>query len=65
MVSIDAVIIMDNAKFHRKSALVILLQNHNSSYDTQIELLFLPPYDPIEHYWANFEKKSWKDNGSV
>jgi len=44
-----AVIIMDNASFHRKRKLNILAQKANRS------LLFLPPYspelNPIEHFW--------------
>ena len=57
----DAVIIMDNARFHRKSELSILLEKYNASHQTQIELLYLPPYspdyNPIEHYWANLKQK--------
>ena len=54
----DAVIIMDNASFHRKGVLFkIAAQYHR-------KLIFLPPYspelNPIEHFWANF--KQWLKN---
>ena len=48
------VIIMDNASFHRKSALFKLASNAG------VRLLFLPPYspdfNPIEHTWANLKR---------
>ena len=51
----NALVIMDNASFHRKKA----LYNIASRYG--VNLLFLPPYspdfNPIEHSWANF--KEW------
>jgi transposase len=57
----NALVIMDNASFHRKN----VLWNIAGRYD--IFVLFLPPYspefNPIEHSWANF--KEWlKYNGS-
>jgi len=68
VVPTDAVIIMDNARFHRKSALATLLQSYNTTHHTTIELLYLPPYspdyNPIEHYWANLKQRigKTKDN---
>jgi putative transposase len=52
-------IIMDNARFHRKSQLYLL------AVEARVKLLFLPPYspdfNPIEHGWANL--KRWlRDN---
>lgn len=45
----DAVIIMDNASFHRKERLFKIAERHNR------KLIFLPPYspelNPIEHFW--------------
>lgn len=50
----DAVIIMDNASFHRKRQLNEIVENNN------IRLIFLPPYspelNPIEKFWANMKK---------
>ena len=64
VVTSDAVIIMDNARFHRKSTLAVLIQEYNVAHDTKIELLYLPPYspdyNPIEHYWANLKRKIGK-----
>ena len=49
-VSIGAVIVMDNARFHRKSVL------HELARNSGCFVLFLPPYspdlNPIEHFWA-------------
>ena len=46
----DAVIVMDNASFHRKAQLIPLAQKHG------FRLIFLPPYspelNPIENFWA-------------
>jgi transposase len=55
-----ALVIMDNASFHRKNALWEIAERYG------IFVLFLPPYspefNPIEHSWANF--KEWlKYNG--
>ena len=56
----NALVIMDNASFHRKQVLYITV----ARYD--MRLLFLPPYspnfNPIEHSWANF--KFWLRNNS-
>lgn len=45
----DAVIIMDNASFHRKKKLAEIARRYNRT------LIFLPPYspelNPIEHFW--------------
>jgi transposase len=54
-----AVVIMDNARFHRKNTLKELAE------EFQVQLLFLPPYspdyNPIEKRWANM--KRWlRDN---
>ena len=50
----DAVIVMDNASFHRKRQLNEIVENNN------IKLIFLPPYspelNPIEKFWANMKK---------
>jgi transposase len=50
-----SIIILDNASFHRKSA----LEKIAAFYKHQI--LWLPPYSPdknkIEHLWANL--KNW------
>lgn len=49
----NAVIIMDNASFHRKSQLNEIAENND------IRLIFLPPYspelNPIEKLWANMK----------
>lgn len=46
----DAVIVMDNASFHRKPQLTCLAQKYG------FRLIFLPPYspefNPIENFWA-------------
>ena len=50
----DAVIVMDNASFHRKAQLISIAQKSGH------RLIFLPPYspelNPIEHFWAWFKK---------
>jgi transposase len=50
----NALVVMDNASFHRKNALSEI------AYRYGINLLFLPPYspefNPIEHSWANFKR---------
>ena len=49
-----AVIVMDNASFHRKKVLWKIAERHD------MFVLFLPPYspefNPIEHSWANFKR---------
>ena len=49
-----AVVVMDNASFHRKKKLNAIAQAH------QITLIFLPPYspelNPIEKEWANLKR---------
>ena len=49
-----AVIVMDNASFHRKNALWKIAEKYG------VFVLFLPPYSPefspIEHSWANFKR---------
>jgi putative transposase len=60
----NALVIMDNASFHRKGALYKIASRYG------VGLLFLPPYspdfNPIEHSWANFKKwwsyKWWSYN---
>jgi len=46
----DAVIVMDNASFHRRTLLINIAQKHG------FRLIFLPPYspefNPIENFWA-------------
>jgi transposase len=50
----DALVIMDNASFHRKQVLYSIASRYG------VNVLFLPPYspnfNPIEHTWANFKK---------
>jgi Transposase and inactivated derivatives len=57
----DSVIIMDNAKFHRKAVLFERIKTYNSWYGTQLKLIFLPPYspdfNPIEHFFAVLKGK--------
>jgi transposase len=49
-------IILDNASFHRKEALEILIKKRRR----KLNLLFLPPYspdlNPIEKSWANMKR---------
>jgi len=49
-----AVVVMDNASFHRKNALWKIAEKYG------VFVLFLPPYspefNPIEHSWANFKR---------
>lgn len=51
----DAVIVMDNASFHRKKRL------HEIAERYKIKIIFLPPYspelNPIEHFWHWLKKK--------
>ena len=64
----DGVIIMDNARFHRKKQLSILLEKFNFQQKADVQLLFLPPYspdlNPIEHYWAHVKNKVRKEKGN-
>ena len=50
-------IVMDNASFHRKTALRQLLIERDRE---DLTLIFLPPYspdyNPIENCWANLKK---------
>jgi transposase len=56
-----AVIVMDNARFHRKQVLFELIQRFNQWYDCDFKLLFLPPYspdfNPIEKYFGTRKQK--------
>lgn len=56
----NAVVIMDNASFHRKSVLYKIAKRYG------VHILFLPPYSPelnhIETSWANF--KYWLQDNS-
>ena len=47
-----AVIILDNASFHRKKRLYEIAELHN------VKIIFLPPYElnPIEHFWHWLKK---------
>lgn len=42
----DAVIIMDNARFHRKAVLFEIIKKFNASFNTELRIIFLPPYSP-------------------
>jgi transposase len=57
----DAVIIMDNARFHRKAVLLDLIKRFNAWFDTQLSIIFLPPYspdfNPIENYFGVLKGK--------
>ena len=50
-----AVIVMDNASFHRKKRLYELAKQYN------VRIIFLPPYSPelnqIENFWHWLKKK--------
>ena len=52
----DAVIILDNASFHRKKRLNEIAEKHKR------RIIFLPPYspelNPIEHFWHWLKKKT-------
>ena len=56
----NAVIVMDNASFHRKGELFRIAAQHHR------KLIFLPPdspeLNPIEHFWAKL--KQWLKNTS-
>lgn len=51
----NAVIVMDNASFHRKNQLYELAQEYGMT------IIFLPPYspeyNPIEHFWFWLKRK--------
>jgi len=57
----DAVIVMDNARFHRKAVLFDLIKRFNELYDTQFSIIFLPPYspdfNPIEKFFGILKEK--------
>jgi transposase len=54
VISENALVILDNASFHRKKHLFKIAQRY------RVNLLFLPPYspdyNPIEKSWANFKR---------
>ena len=51
----EAVIVMDNASFHRKKRLYEMAERY------KVKVIFLPPYspelNPIEHFWHWLKKK--------
>ena len=51
----DAVVVMDNASFHRKAQLISVAQKYG------FRLIFLPPYspeyNPIENFWARLKRR--------
>ncbi|MGE3920575.1 MAG: transposase, partial [Gammaproteobacteria bacterium] len=53
--SVDDVIVMDNATFHKSNSTKQIITNAGC------EILYLPPYspdlNPIEKYWANLKVK--------
>jgi len=53
VLAVGNVIILDNASFHRKSALRELVEGAGLS------IIFLPPYspdyNPLEHFWASLK----------
>ena len=55
LLSEGSIIVMDNASFHKKSAL------NQVAYSYGFRIIWLPPYspdkNPIEKYWANM--KNW------
>jgi transposase len=57
----NSVIVMDNARFHRKAVLFELLKTYNTWYGTEFQILFLPPYspdfNPIEQFFAVIKGK--------
>lgn len=57
----DAVIIMDNARFHRKAVLFEIIKLFNRAFDTNLCLIFLPPYspdyNPIEKFFGVIKGK--------
>lgn len=57
----DAVIIMDNARFHRKAVLFDMIKQYNAIYDSHLSLIFLPPYspdfNPIEKFFGVLKGK--------
>lgn len=57
----DAVISMDNARFHRKEVLFDLIKHYNVLHKTQLSILFLPPYspdlNPIEKFFGVLKGK--------
>ncbi len=58
----NQVIVMDNARFHRKKELEKFCEQSNKN----IKLIFLPPYSPelnlIENYWAVLKRRLKKFN---
>ncbi len=50
-----AVVVMDNASFHRKAQLICVAQQYG------FRLIFLPPYspefNPIENFWAWLKRR--------
>lgn len=57
----DAVIIMDNARFHRKAVLFEIIKEFNASFNTDLCIIFLPPYspdfNPIENFFGVLKAK--------
>lgn len=57
----DAVIIMDNARFHRKAVLFEIIKLFNRAFNTNLCIIFLPPYspdyNPIEKFFGVIKGK--------
>lgn len=57
----NTVIIMDNARFHRKAVLFEIIKQFNRTFNTHLCIIFLPPYspdyNPIEKFFGVLKEK--------